>query len=268
MHPRDFLLIQTFLAATAIILVYMFFTQSRAEQHPSTRHSVLRILVPHEHMLNITRLIGCKPTIPPIHIYIFARDAKKVHRLVRSLDSAGYGQTTVNLTIAGDSSVVQRLKDWRHGGYRFNTKSLAQLRQHDSKALVILFDDHMEPSPLHALWFLIQHCQTSALAIAGGGDRAENAAGLAMAAGVWNSFIRWAYSNNHTLITNANTALVVDYLVSRSPNASMVFPSIGGGNAFVRSVWQNAAYVEHAPRLTRTWDPVKEPSWGAVEIRL
>lgn len=270
MHPREILLLQTFTAAAAIIIVYVLFMQANPRQHPPTRHSVPRILVPREHMLNIAKLIGCAPNIPPIHIVVFARDAKRTHRLVRSLDSAGYGQTTVNLTIAGDSSsVVQRLKEWRHSAYRFATRSLAQLRIHDNnnRSFVVVFDDFMEPSPLFALWYLIQYCQTNASAIAGGGEGVDNVAGLAMSAAVWNSFIRWASSNNNTL-ADLTTALVMDYFISNSSNTTIVLPSIGGGNAFVRSEWQNPAYVEHAPKLTRTWDPVKEPSWGAVEIRV
>ena len=265
MHPRNIILIQASSTVTVIILAYVFFIQPKALTHQPTHHIVPIIPIPYEKTLSITKLMGCWPITPPIHIFIFANDPKRVNRLVLSLDSAAYSQTTVNLTIVGDDSVVQRLKGWRHGAYRFATKSLLQLHLHSKNALVILLDDHVEPSPLYALWFLIQHCQTNASAIAGGGNGINNVAGLAIPATTWNSFVQWTSSTNHTRIT---TALVVDYLSSLSPNASMVFPSIGSGNAFVRSEWQSPAYVEHAPKLTRTWDPVKEPSWGAVEIWL
>jgi hypothetical protein len=272
MHPRDIILLQTAFAAAAIIVTYIFFVIRPPSSSNPRRHPTLR---GHQRQLNLTELIGCG-TPPDIRICIFARDAKRVRRLVQMLSSAGYGAAgRVSLTVVGGSEVVQNLdKVWLHDGYEFagahNMSATGDGK--NTTQLVIALDDHMEPSPLHALWFLIQYCHTKASAIAGGGEGIDSTTGLAVDGAVWDGFAEWIATSNLTSaannITQPSTALLIDYLSSSTPNASIVFPSIGGGNLFVRSEWQNPAYVEHAPKLTRTWNPEKEPSWGAVEIRL
>jgi hypothetical protein len=180
---------------------------------------------------------------------VFASDAKRARRIVRSLGVAAYGHARVNLTIYGEQM---------HGATASN------------RTLVIMLEDHMEPSPLHALWFMIQWCaldQPNRTAIAGGGVDPTSATGLAMAAELWDGFVRWATpfaanDTTHSSITDA----AVTYL-SQLPNASIVLPATKGG-VFVRDEWQNPAYVEHQPKLVRAWDPAKEPSWGAVERRV
>ena len=226
--------------------------------------------------MNLTDIIGCQD-VPEIHIFVFAQEAKRTRKMVQTLSSAGYVQSdVVNLTIVSDNVTLRDFKPkWTHGALEIATNSLEQLELRKRmdvasyyNALVIILDDHSEPSPLFALWFLIQHCHTNASAIAGGvGKGMDLVSGLALDADIWDGFIAWALESNHSL-TSISTASVIEFLVSLPHGSSIVFPSINGGNTFVRAEWQNPAYVEHEPKLTRTWDPVKEPSWGAVEVRL
>ena len=271
MHPRDAILLQATFISALILLTYLvaFHTDTPSQ---SKRHRVVRILVPpHKSGLNLVELMGCD-AVPDIHLCVFASDVKQMRRLVRSLGSAAYGPARVNLTIFGDNAIVQRLDDeWQLGAYRFVTGSLGQMRL-DANAtdntLVIMLEDHMEPSPLHALWFLIQRCaldQPNRTAITGGGVDTASITGLAMTAGLWNGFVRWATRATNETVSITEAAVL--YLSQQLPNASIIFPATKEG-VFVRGEWQNPAYVEHQPKLVRVWDPVKEPSWGAVEALL
>jgi len=270
MHTRDIILLQTTATVAAILITYSVFAQSKPTESKTRRPLIPHILVPSASGFNVTKLIAC-PAIPAIHIQIFAQDARNLQRLVRSLDSADYGSAVANITVFGVYSVVQKLESWRHGGYKFATRSLSQLRIRESmmknyNPVVIIFDDYMDPSPLHALWFLIQRCaHPNATAIAGGGGKdTDSVAGLAMSAEVWNGFVHYWTTVNDT----TTTASVVTYL-SLLQNTSVIFPSLPSkDHAFVRSEWQNPAYVEHPPKLMRSWDPEHEPMWGAMEIRL
>ena len=274
MHPRVIITLQTATTAAAILITYMVFIQPRRPR-PPTRHSTPKVLVPRprDSGLNLTELIGCEDGVPDVHICIFAKDPKRTQRLIRTLNTAGYGLAKVTLTIAGNNESVPSQKpldltDWTHDGYKFATESVEQMYapQQSSATVVIALDDSMEPSPLHALWFLIQYCQTNATAIAGGrGDKNNEVAGLAMDSDVWNGFVK--SHPNKTAPSDLAIESIMDYFNQMTPNtSSIIFPS--GGHTFVRAEWQNPAYVEHAPKLTRAWNPAKEPSWGAVEIRI
>lgn len=271
MHTRDAILLQATVASAAIMLTYLVFIHADIPHKPR-RHRVARILTPPRKLaLNLVKLMGCN-AVPDVHLCVFGSDAKRVRRLVRSLGVAAYGPARANLTIFGDSSIVQRLDDeWPLSAYRFVTRSMGQMRldaNTTNNTLVIMLEDHMEPSPLHALWFMIQGCaldQPNHTAIAGGGVNAASATGLGMTAELWNQFVRWA-AHAATNETHSITDAAVAYL-SQLPNATIVLPAAKEG-VFVRDEWQNPAYVEQHPKLVRTWDPVKEPSWGAVEMRL
>ena len=270
MHTYDITLLRTTAAIAAILITYSAFMQpylvSSKTKGPHT-HS----LTHNTKGLNLTKLISCQ-SIPLIHIHIFATNAHTLNRLVKSLDAADYGPATASITILGDYSVVQKLESWRHGDYQFATRSLSQLRRKAARdaegSFVIIFDDYMDPGPLYALWFLIQRCAYPlATAIAGGeGNDTNKIAGLAMEIETWNGFVNyWASINNDTI----TTASVVSYL-SLTPNtSSVIFPSLASkDHTFVRSEWQNPAYVEQPPKLMRSWDTEHEPMWGALEVRL
>ena len=262
MHTRDVILLQSTALTAAILITYLVLVHPIS--HPPKHHTVPRVLVSKSSkMLNFTRLVSCH-TVPNIQLYLFAKDANHVRRLVQSLNAADYGPATANLTIFGDRDVVQKLEMWEHGGYRFFTRSLAQLRLHDEKEeqLVIVFGDEMDPSPLYAMWFLIQRCaHANTTAIAGGRESGGKVSGLAMSMDVWNSFINAPNSS-------ATTDSVLTH-ISNLPNASMIIPSTTGNNhAFVRAKWQNPAYVEHDPKLMRSWDPAHKPVWEATELML
>ena len=286
MHPRDLVILQTAATAGVLILAYITFILPRhsgAASSARKRHTTPRI-IPRQHgddhhrALNITEIIGCEAAdMPSIHICVFARDAARVRRLVRTLSSAAYSPApAVNLTVIGHGEEIAQQMPllntmWPHSSeFRLVNQSLSDAAVSDGPTLVIALDDGMEPSPLHALWFLIQHCRTNASAIAGGGSSIDTAVGLAVGAVVWEGFIGWADDNN-IAAANGSTALLANYISQLSlPNASVIFPATAGGEsyAFVREEWQNPAYVEHAPRLARAWNPAKEPSWGAVEVQI
>jgi hypothetical protein len=268
MHTNDIILLRTTAAIAAILISYSVFTQpylaSSKNQGPHTlKHDT--------NGLNLTKLISCQ-TIPFIHIHIFATNAHALHRLVKALDAADYGPAAASITILGDYSVVQKLESWRHGDYQSATRSLSQLRRNTAqdadRSFVIIFDDHMDPGPLYALWFLIQRCAYPlATAIAGGeGSDTHKIAGLAMKIETWNGFVNYRASINNDTTT---TASVISYLALSPNTSSIIFPSLASkDHTFVRSEWQNPAYVEQPPKLMRLWDTEHEPIWGALEVRL
>ena len=256
MHTRDIILIQTTATIAAIMIMYGVLVNLPEKK----RHIPPRYLGPRT--LNFTELVSCE-TVPTIQIHILASNIHNLKRLVTSLNAADYGPAVANLTIFGDRSVVHRLESWRHGGYKFITRHTPGVHQlqDSTKQMVIVLDDSMEVSPMYALWFLIQGCaQPNATAIAGGGS----VAGLAMTADVWNDFTRkWTTVNNTTI-----TKSVLSYL-SRLPNSTIIMPLLPSkDHVFVRPEWQNPVYVEHPPKLMRSWDPEREPAWGVVEIKI
>jgi hypothetical protein len=260
MHTRDIILIQTTATIAAILIMYgVLVNLPEKKRHTPPRYQGPRAL-------NFTELVSCE-TVPAILIHIFTSNIHNLKRLVTSLNAADYGPAVSNLTIFGDSSVVHRLESWKHGGYKFITppRPQAYRLQDSNKQMVIVLDDCMEVSPMYALWFLIQGCaQPNATAIAGGGKSADSVAGLAMTADVWKGFTRnWTAVNNTT-----PTKSVLSYL-SRLSNSTIIMPLLPSkDHVFVRPEWQNPVYVEHAPKLMRSWDPEREPVWRAVEIRL
>lgn len=269
MHPRHAILLQASTAIAAILLTYLTLMRPGRSAH-STRHNLPRILVPKTRQtFDIAATMGCAGEVPNVHICVFARDAKRLHRLARALGHASYGQKRrrVVVTVLGDSKVVQRLDaELGPGTYSFTTKTLPRIRP-ENQTMVLVLEDHMEPSPLLGLWFMTQWCALAdangtTTVVGGGGESESDAAGLAMSAETWNSVARAA---NHNASAAVTTRTMLEHIATL-PNASIILPA--PGNVFVRQEWQNAAYVERSPKLTRAWDPVKEPSWGAVEIRL
>lgn len=270
MHPRNAIILQASTAMAAILLTYLTLIWPGRNPH-STRHNLPRILVPKTHQtFDIAATMGCAGKIPDVHVCVIARNAEHLRRLARALSIASYGQSQRRVTVSvfGDSSVVQRLDaELGQGDYSFTTRTLPRIRT-DNQTLVVVLEDHMETSPLHGLWFMTQWCATHVdgtnhTTVIGGGREDEfDTAGLAMDPDTWNSFAR---EINHTTSSTVTTQAILNH-IALLPNPSIILPA--HGNVFVRQQWQNAAYVERNPRLTRTWDPVKEPSWGAVEIGL
>ena len=231
MHPKDTIILQTAGSVIAVLVTYLFLSIQRS-------HSTLLTSRLRAH--NIT-----SPTT--IHLFVFANgDLPTLKRHIQALDSADYRHMPVNLTILGNRSVVHKLASWRHGAYQF-TRRLQQL---SGDTLIIVLDDRMEPSPMHALWFL----ENKGTLTAGGGIESIN--GIAMGIAVWNGFVQVAKHHNYSA--------VVAY-VSTLPNASITFPSVGK-YTFVRSEWQNPVYIERAPKLMRSWDP--ERAWGRRTVKL
>jgi len=272
MHARTAILIQ---ASTAVAVI--IFTYTALSRQPATKGRHSRG-ADRKRMGNLTDLEYCWFSTA-IHIHLFARDAARTHRLAKALSVASHGSAQTNLTIVGDAAVIQRLEpEWPQGTYRFVTpRSISQLRMapDDSGAppLVMVFEDHMEPSPLYALWFQTHHCNarnhSATTVIGGGGDLASAVAGLAMTVDVWNEYVHWAAGHKESM-SQTNTAVtpsIIRYL-SLTPNTTIILPEIKGGSVFVRPVWQNSAYAEHDPTLMRSWDPSKVPAWGYTETKL
>lgn len=249
MHSRNVMVLQTCASMALILITYgvllMHSTKHRSRHAGSKR--------------NITNFTTCQ-TVPVIHMHIFASSEQNLHRLIKSLDAADYGPVRANINIFSNQTLEHTTEPWRHGGYKISEAPLPmeiQKSWHDT--LVIIFDDQMEASPLHALWFLIQHCaQTNATAIAGGGESMDSLAGLAMTLDMWNAFAT-------KKITDLSTRSVVSYL-SLLPNAIIIVPSID--HAFVRLEWQDPLAPERAPKLMRAWDPENRNKWGVKEMRL
>jgi hypothetical protein len=264
MHPRKTVLLQASTAIAAIILTYVILTLTTTR---SRRSSPLFFLQNKENT-DISRFLGCS-SMPFIELMILSKDITHTRRLVQTLNTAAYGHGGVNLTIFCDKSLVQELSPvWTIGGFKFATRSLSQLKiRNHSETMVVVMEDHLQPSPLFALWFIMQRCtinirQLNSSAIAGGGDSFQSISGLAMEAETWNRFIRWTL-HNRSSSSNHFIENIASY-ISSLPNASIFFPS---NNVFVRTVWQNPVYVEQPPILVRTWDPAKTPLWNAVEVR-
>lgn len=242
MHSRNIILIKMFTAVAAIVAVYAVLVRVNFKSKKNRVSGSGR---------NITRFISCREKIPDIHIHVFASDLQSLQKLVKSLDAADYGGATANLTIFGNLSLVHTLGSWRHGEYEFTSPENMHQALRD-ETMVIIFDDEMEASPLHALWFLMQHCaHPNATGIAGGGQGANSVAGLALAPAVWNAFTG-ARTNESAEPT---TLSVVSYL-SRLPNSTILFPLLHAtDHTFVRTEWQDPLLVEHEPRLMRSWEP-------------
>lgn len=244
MHTKDILLMQTTAGIAVLLITYIALV--RPERQAPHRTS-------HIKSINLTTLIACPATPSIIHIHIFANDARRLDLLVRALDAADYGPVVANITVLGDCSLGFS-GPWQHGGYSCTTP----IGNASDGALVIVFDDFMEPSPMYALWFLVQRCaHPSATAVAGGGSSMDDATGLAMTADVWNGFVAWGDAGN-------STAALAMYIES-IPNASVIFPSLES-HTFVREEWQNPYRTERPPKLMRSWDPERTPQWKAAVV--
>ena len=262
MHARDVILLQSTTLMAAILITYLVLAHQKSPT--ITRHHPTRVLIARKSNIpNVKNLIPCH-TVPIIQLYVFTKNTKHLLRLMQSLNSADYGPATADITVFGNQTEDVQMA-WEHGEYRVVTHLISHLAVHsDNETLVVIFDDHMDPSPLFALWFLIQRCiSTNATAIAGGMESDGVFAGLAMSKAVWNDIVL-----DPTTDTIHNTASVISYL-SNIPNATVVVPhTTADDRVFVRSEWQNPAYVEHEPKLMRSWDIEHKPSWGAIEANL
>ena len=255
MHTRTTILLQTSAAIAAMILTYVMLAHSTAR---SNHRNNAVLVFKNDRVIDLAQLIGCK-TLPTIQLIVFSKELKHTRRLVQSLSSAAHGSANVHLTVYGERGFAQETA-WNIGDYNFTTQPLSQLRN-QTDVTVVVIEDHAQPSPFYALWFLMQSCAHPNASVSGGGGL-HDIAGLGMSARAWNGYIRWA---EHVAPANASIQSIVNY-ISRQPNATIIFPSIKDNNVFMRSAWQNPVYVEKPPTLVRAWDALRDPIWGAVEI--